>query len=127
MVLITGASSGLGDGMARDVAMRDLRGAMTAYSTSKATLAHLREALAADALGTGFSVQPLFPGHIATEIDTGLPRSRTPFMIDAGKGCRLLVDAIEKGRRRAIVPARPWAAIRPLTRILPLSAVKRLT
>jgi len=108
-------------------ALRGLRGAISAYSTSKAALAHLGECLAADCLGKPFSVQTLYPGYIATEINADMPRSKTPFIIDADNGCRLMVDAIERGRRRAYVPAWPWAALAPLMRHLPLSWIARLT
>lgn len=108
-------------------AMRGLRGAMAAYSTSKAALAHLGECLQVDALGKPFSVQTLFPGYIATAINADMPRSKTPFIIDAERGCRLLVNAIERGRPRAMVPAWPWALIGPLMRHLPLSVVARFS
>ena len=108
-------------------AMRGLRGAMTAYSTSKAALAHLGESLRADTLGKRIVVTTLFPGYIDTEINADMPASKKPFLIDADKGCRLLVDAIERERATACVPAWPWAALAPLMRYLPLSLVTRMT
>jgi len=71
-VLITGASSGLGEGMAR------------------------------------------------------LFAERAPFIVDTEKGCRAMVDAIEREGAEATVPAWPWRPIGLASRLLPLRVVRRL-
>ena len=108
-------------------AMRGLRGQMAAYSTSKAALAHLGECLAADCLNKPFSEQTLYPGYIDTPINADMPRDKKPFLVDAETGCRKLVDAIIKGKRRAMVPAWPWVPVGWLMRTLPLSWIARFT
>lgn len=109
-------------------AMRGLRGAMTAYSASKAAVATLAEGLRAEALRLkGISVSTIFPGYIATEINEGVPKARTPFIIDAARGSRLLVTAIERKPAKAFVPVWPWHPLGWLLRIAPLSLVIRLT
>lgn len=109
-------------------AMRGLRGAMTAYSASKAAVATLAEGLRAEtARMKGVTVSTIFPGYIATEINADVPKSRTPFITDAERGCRLLVRAIERRPARAFVPAWPWVPVGWFLRNAPLSWVVRMT
>lgn len=103
-------------------AMRGLRGSLTAYSASKAGVATLAEGLRAEVMRKpGIDVTTIFPGYIATEINAGVPRSRTPFIIGADKGCRLIVNAIERRPAKAFVPAWPWRPVGWLMRVAPLS------
>lgn len=54
-------------------------------------------------------------------------REKTRFMVDTPTGVPAMVDAIEKRRTRACVPAWPWVPIGAALRVLPLSVVRRLT
>jgi hypothetical protein len=54
-------------------------------------------------------------------------QQRARFMVDTPTGVRAMVDAIEKRRPRAYVPAWPWVPIGVAMRVLPLSVVRRLT
>ncbi len=109
-------------------AMRGLRGMMTSYSASKAAVATLAEGLRGEVLRKkGIDVTTIFPGYIATEINADVPKSRTPFIIDAAKGCRLLVNAIERRPAKAYVPWWPWALMGWIMRNAPLSLVMKLT
>lgn len=108
-------------------AMRGLRGSMTAYSASKAGIAAMAEGIRTDVLKKrGIDVSTLFPGYIRTELNENVPKSRTPFIIDASMGARLLVDAVERRRAKAYVPFWPWWGIGLAMRLLPLSLANRL-
>ncbi len=107
-------------------AIRGMRGAMNAYATSKAALAHMAEGLQLDVLGKPVNVTTLFPGYIRTEINAHIPKSKTPFIIDEVKGRHLLVNAIEKEPRRAYVPSWPWTPLSLVMKVLPLSVLKRM-
>lgn len=109
-------------------AMRGLRGMMTSHSASKAAVATLAEGLRGEVMRKkGIDVTTIFPGYIATEINADVPKSRTPFIIDAAKGCRLLVNVIERRPATAYVPKWPWAPMGWIMRNAPLSLVMKLT
>lgn len=105
-------------------AVRGMPRALTTYAATKAALASLSEGIRADVLGTGIKVSTIFPGFIRTEMNERL--ANTPFIVDAGTGCRALVRAIERERPRAFVPWWPWAPLSRLMRWLPLSVVSRM-
>ena len=50
----------------------------------------------------------------------------TPFMVDTEVGVRAMVDAIEKEKANALVPAWPWVPLGKAIRHLPLSLVRKL-
>lgn len=109
-------------------AMRGMRGAMTAYSTSKAAVAAMAEGIRSDVMmKKGIDVTTLFPGYIASELTDGMPKEKTPFLIDGAKGARLLTDAILARKATATVPWWPWALMGALMRHLPLSLVRKMT
>lgn len=109
-------------------AMRGLRGMMTSYSASKAGVATLAEGLHVEVRRKkGIDVTTIFPGYIATEINANVAKSRTPFIIDAKKGCRLMVEAIERRPVKAYVPWWPWAPLGWIMRNAPLWLVTKLT
>ncbi|MNV28080.1 putative oxidoreductase SadH [compost metagenome] len=109
-------------------AMRGLRGSMTAYSSSKVAVAAMAEGIRADVLRKRqIKVTTLYPGYIRTELNARAAPGKTPFIVDAAKGCRLLVAAIEREPTSAYVPWWPWAALAYLMRRMPLSWVTRLS
>jgi len=107
-------------------AMRGMRGAMNAYATSKAALAHMAEGLQVETLTKPIKISTLFPGYIRTEINAHIPKDKTPFIIDEITGRKLLVDAIEREKRRAFVPWWPWAPLSLLIRFLPLKWASKI-
>jgi len=108
-------------------AMRGLRGGMTAYSASKAGVAAMAEGIRADMLRKRtIKVSTLYPGYIRTELNENMAPDKTPFIIDAIRGCRLLVSAIEKEPDVAYVPRWPWAPLGYLMKRMPLSWVVRI-
>ncbi|NWE77799.1 SDR family oxidoreductase [Pseudomonas yamanorum] len=109
-------------------AMRGLRGTMTAYSSSKVAVAAMAEGIRADVLRKRkIKVTTLYPGYIRTELNEKIDAGKTPFIVDAAKGCHLLVAAIEQEPTTAYVPWWPWAIVGYLMRRLPLSWVVRLS
>lgn len=109
-------------------AMRGLRGSMTAYSASKVGVAALAEGMRADVLRKrAIRVSTIYPGYIRTELNEQAAPGKTPFIIDAEKGCRLLAAAISREPNVAYVPWWPWAPLGFLMRRMPLSWVVRLS
>ncbi len=105
-------------------ARRGAKGAMTTYAATKAGVASLAEGIRSDVYDTPIKVTTLFPGFIASEMTARA--SRTPFLVDTEKGCRAMVDAIDKEVAEATVPAWPWRPIGLASRLLPLRVVRRL-
>ncbi|MEX3985513.1 SDR family oxidoreductase [Paraburkholderia sp. EG287A] len=109
-------------------AMRGLRGSMTAYSASKVGVAAMAEGIRADVLRKrAIKVSTIYPGYIRTELNENTSAGKTPFIIDAAKGCRLLTAAIEKEPTTAFVPRWPWAPLGFLMKRMPLSWVVKLS
>ncbi|MGC0362131.1 short-subunit dehydrogenase [Rhodococcus sp. 27YEA15] len=106
-------------------AIRGMRRSMTTYAASKAGVAAAAEGLRAENL-KGVDISVIHPGYIASEMNAHV-RERTPFLVDTPTGVRAMVAAIERRRKKAYVPAWPWVPIGVAMRILPLSAVRKLT
>ena len=105
-------------------ARRGARGPMTTYGATKAGVAALAEGIRSDVFDSPITVTTLYPGFIASEM-TARAR-KTPFIVDTEKGCRAMVDAIEREGAEATVPAWPWRPIGLASRLLPLRVVRRL-
>lgn len=106
-------------------AMRGMPKNLTTYAATKAGVALLAEGLRSEMLGKPIKITTLFPGYIRSEINEKV--KNTPFMVDTETGCRALVNAIEKEKATACVPAWPWTLIGMLMRNLPLSMVKKMS
>ncbi|AJD49809.1 short chain dehydrogenase [Isoalcanivorax pacificus W11-5] len=106
-------------------AMRGMPKNLTTYAATKAGVALLAEGLRSEMLGKPIKVTTLFPGYIRSEINEKV--KNTPFMVDTETGCRALVNAIEKEKATACVPAWPWTMIGMLMRNLPLSVVRKMS
>jgi NADP-dependent 3-hydroxy acid dehydrogenase YdfG len=104
--------------------IRGMRETRTAYGASKAAVNALAEGIRSDVWGSGIRVTTILPGYIATDINVG---RRGPFTVELDKGVDALTEAIEREPVRAFVPAWPWRPIGALLRVLPLSAVRRVT
>jgi short-subunit dehydrogenase len=98
---------------------------LTTYAATKAGLAALSEGVRADLIGTPIQVTTIFPGFIRSEINEKV--KKTPFIVDTDVGCKAIVDAIERERVEAFVPAWPWAPLGFLMKRLPLSLVAKLS
>jgi short-subunit dehydrogenase len=106
-------------------ALRGMPKAMTAYSASKAGIAAIAEGIRAEMVGGPIKVTTLFPGYIRSEMNDHAAQE-TPLMVDTPTGVRAMVEAIEKRRAKAYVPAWPWVPIAAALRVLPHPLVRRL-
>ncbi len=106
-------------------AMRGMPLAMTTYAATKAAVAHLAEGLRFELQGSPIKVSVIYPGYIASEMNDG-NASGTPLMVSTEKGVRAMVDAIEKEKASACVPALPWAPMSLVMKHAPLPVLRRL-
>ncbi|MBJ7450736.1 MAG: SDR family oxidoreductase [Blastococcus sp.] len=106
-------------------ALRGMRKAMTTYAATKAGVAALAEGLRSERIH-GVDVSVIYPGYIRSEMNAHVEQ-KVRFMVDTPTGVRSMVEAIEKRRPQAYVPAWPWVPIGALMKVLPLSVVRKLT
>ena len=105
-------------------ALRGMPKAGATYAATKAGVAHLAEGLRAELLHTPIKVSVIYPGYIRSEMNAAVKHA--PFIASTEKGVRAIVDAIEKEKPRAYVPAWPWVPVGVALRFLPLRLAKRL-
>lgn len=67
----------------------------------------------------------IHPGYINTEITD--PNKKLPFIVDVETGCKAIVKAIEKEVNVAFLPTWPWAVMRYVLPILPLSLMRKFS
>jgi short-subunit dehydrogenase len=106
-------------------AMRGMPRSMTTYAATKAGVAMLAEGLRAELLGTPIAVSVVYPGYIASEMNEHVAQ-RTPLMVGTEKGVRAIVDAVEKEKASACVPAMPWEPMKHLMKHAPLPLLRKL-
>lgn len=105
-------------GIASVAAFRGLPGA-SVYCASKAAISTYMDALQLELHKSPIDVTCLYPGYIDTPINNHM-KSR-PFLINAEKGARILVDLIEKKVKKSTVPVYPWNMIGRLLKVVPQS------
>jgi short-subunit dehydrogenase len=105
-------------------AMRGMPKAGTTYAATKAGVAHLAEGVRVDVLGTPIKVSVIYPGYIRSEMNEKVRNA--PFIVPTEVGVRAIVDAIEKERPSARVPAWPWVPLGFALKHLPLPLARRL-
>ena len=106
-------------------AMRGMPTSMTVYAATKAALSHLGEGLQYELLGKPIKVSVLHCGYIASEMNERV-QQHVRFMVSTEDGVRAMVEAIEKEKAHAYVPALPWTALAPVLKHAPLPLLKRL-
>lgn len=106
-------------------ALRGARRALNVYAATKAALTSMSEGLRIDVLGTPIKVSTLHPGFIRSEINEKV--KKVPFIVDTETGCKAMVKAIEKEGGNSYVPIWPWAFLRFVLRIAPLSWLKKMS
>ena len=106
-------------------ALRGLPKTVTTYAATKAALASLAEGLQLELLGKPIKVTVLHCGYIASEMNEKV-QQQVKFMVSTEDGVRSMVDAIEKEKAHAYVPALPWTALAPVMKHAPLPLLKRL-
>jgi len=92
-------------------------GIKAAYAASKAGVSSLGESLRAEYPNGPIRVTVIEPGYIESEMTA--KSASTTLMVSNETGVRAMVNAIERERARAIVPAWPWAPLVQLLRVLP--------
>jgi short-subunit dehydrogenase len=111
-------------GMSSFSAFRGIPGS-AAYSASKAALTNYLQAVGTELFRKkDIKVTAIHPGFIRTEIDDNI--DNFPFVIDADKAARTMVNAIEKGKSDIVVPSWPWAILRSVMPKLPESVVAKI-
>jgi short-subunit dehydrogenase len=106
-------------------AMRGMPKTLTTYAATKAGVAHLAEGLRTELHGKPIKVTVLYPGYIRSEMNEKVEQS-TPLMASTEKGVRAMVDAIEKEKASACVPALPWAPLSVVMKHAPIPVLKKL-
>jgi short-subunit dehydrogenase len=106
-------------------ALRGMPRGMTTYAATKAAVAHLAEGFRADVHGTPIKVTVLYPGYIESEMSGSA--SRTPLMTTTEKGVRAMVEAIEKEKASARVPAWPWVPVGFVIKHAPAGLLRRMS
>jgi short-subunit dehydrogenase len=106
-------------------AMRGQRKAITTYAATKAGVAALAEGLQNENV-KGVDVSIIYPGYIRSEMNEKVEQ-RTKFMVDTETGVKAMVDAIEKRKAKANVPAWPWVPLGMAMKHLPMSLVRKLS
>lgn len=105
-------------------AMRGQRKAITTYAATKAGVAALAEGLQNENV-KGVDVSIIYPGYIRSEMNEKVEQ-KTKFMVDTETGVKAMVDAIEKRKAKANVPAWPWVPLGLAMKHLPMSVVRKL-
>ena len=105
-------------------AVRGMPGTVTTYAATKAGLAHLAEGVRAEMMGTPIKVSVIYPGYIRSEMNERVENA--PFIVPTEQGVAAIVEAIEKEKPRAHVPAWPWVPVGFALEHLPLPLARRL-
>jgi short-subunit dehydrogenase len=108
-------------------AMRGMRKTVTTYAATKAGVATLAEGIRNEMLGEpdlDIRVSVIYPGYIRSEMNERV--SHTPYIVDTETGVHAMVEAIEKEKPHALVPAWPWLPVGKAMRHAPLSVVRKL-
>lgn len=105
-------------------ALRGMPKTVTTYAATKAGVAHLAEGLRVELLHKPIKVSVIYPGYIRSEMNEAV--TNAPFIVSTRKGVRAMVDAIEKEKPRAYVPAWPWVPVGTALKYLPLRLAKKL-
>ena len=106
-------------------AMRGMPKTLTTYAATKAGVAHLAEGLRTELHGKAIKVTVLYPGYIRSEMNDQVAQA-TPLMTSTEKGVRAMVDAIEKEKASACVPALPWAPLSLVMKHAPIPLLRKM-
>ncbi len=92
-------------------------GIKAAYAASKAGVTSLGESLRAEYPSGPIKITVLEPGYIESEMTK--KSASTMLLVDNETGVKAMVDAIEREKGRAVVPAWPWWPLVELLKVLP--------
>ena len=110
-------------GMSSFSAFRGIPGS-AAYSASKAALTNYLQAVCTEFYRKNIKTTAIHPGFIKPEIDENI--EKFPFVIEADKAAKTMVNAIEKGKSDIVVPGWPWAILRKIMPQLPESVIAKI-
>jgi short-subunit dehydrogenase len=106
-------------------AMRGMPRTITTYAATKAGVAHLAEGVRAELRGRSpIAISVIYPGYIRSEMNERVKHA--PFMVSTEKGVAAIVEAVEKEKAHARVPAWPWVPLGSALKHLPLPLARRL-
>ena len=105
-------------------ALRGMPKNITTYAATKAAVAHLAEGFRVDVHGTPIKVTVLYPGYIVSEMSG--TSAKTPLVASTEKGVRAMVEAIEKEKASARVPAWPWAPLGFVIKHVPVGVLRKM-
>jgi short-subunit dehydrogenase len=105
-------------------ALRGMPKTITTYAATKAGVANLAEGARADLMRTPIKVSVIYPGYIRSEMNERVKHA--PFMVSTEKGVTAIVDAIEKEKPHARVPAWPWVPLGFALKHAPLPLARKL-
>ncbi len=94
-----------------------------AYSASKAGFTNYLDATRIELKKHGLSIVAVHPGFVKTDIAPGM--EKRPFVIEADKAARDIVNGIEKGSSNIIVPALPWSVLGKVMPFMPDKVVEK--
>lgn len=94
-----------------------------AYSASKAGFSSYLDTTRIELKKHGIDVIAVHPGFIKTDIAPNM--EKYPFVIEAEKAARDIVNGIVKGHSNIIVPAMPWAVLGRVMPILPDKLIEK--
>ena len=107
-------------------AMRGMGKTITTYAATKAGVAALAEGLLNENVkAKGIDVSIIYPGYIRSEMNEKVAQ-KTKFMVDTKTGVRSMVNAIEKRKEKALVPAWPWVPFGFVLKHAPMGFVRKL-
>ena len=104
-------------------AMRGMPKTITTYAATKAGVAHLAEGVRAELIRSPIKVSVIYPGYIRSEMNERVKHA--PFMVSTEKGVAAIVEAVEKEKAHARVPAWPWVPMGFALKHLPLPLARR--
>ena len=95
-----------------------------AYSASKAALSNYLQAVGIELEKHHIKVTAVHPGFVKTDLAPNM--EKYPFVIEADKAARDIVDGILKGKKSITVPNMPWSLIRRLLPLVPGSVMGKV-
>ena len=108
--------------------VRGFPSSMTAYAASKAAVASMGEGIRSEMMGKpdlDIDVSVICPGYIRPEMNEKV-KQKVRYMVDTETGVRAMVEAIERRKAKAFVPAKPWEALARVMSVAPLQVVRKL-
>jgi short-subunit dehydrogenase len=95
-----------------------------AYCASKAAFSMYLKVARLELKGRNIAFTDIQPGFVKTDIVEGVDIGQLPFAIPSEQAAREIATLVEKRARRGVVPAFPWALLRPLLGHVPQGLIR---